>query len=313
MKIVILDNSTLGKDVKFKELESKHQVFKYDTTNPEETENRIKDAEIVISNKAIVSGSDIIRANNLKLICVAATGYNNIDINTAKKHGVIVSNVKGYSTDSVAQTVFGYLYSFFNSLFEVAADISSGLWHKSLTFNRLAHPFFNLSGKKIGIIGYGAIGKKVGQIAEAIGMELLVCESFINNKNENRVSFDYLLRNSDIITIHTPLTKETENLITKSEFDKMKSSAILINTARGGIVNENDLYQALTNNKIAFAGVDVLTKEPPTTGNILFDAPNCMITPHIAWASKESIENLIQGVTKNVELFLQGKGDEINI
>ncbi len=314
MNIVFLDRATLGFDFSLEALENKYSLTSFDTTAPEQTGKRIENAEIVITNKVKITEKDLFQAQNLKLICVAATGYNNIDIQASRKRKIPVANVKAYSTDSVAQTVFGYLLRYFNSLNEVGDEIKAGNWQKSETFNLLKYPFSNLAGKKIGIIGYGKIGQKVAEISKAFSMEIAACESFITkNKQKNRVPFDEIISKSDIITIHTPLSERTRNLISKNEFNKMKSTAVLINTARGGIVNEQDLYEALKSGKIAFAGLDVLTQEPPTDGNILFDAPNCMITPHIAWASLESRNKLIDGIIENIELFIEGKSDEIDI
>lgn len=314
MKIVILDRKTLGVDINLNRIEKNHEVISFDTTQKEQTSERIKDAEIVITNKALVCAGDMELADKLKLICVAATGYNNIDIPAARKLGIVVANVKGYSSDSVAQLVFGYLLEYFNSIRKVANEIEQGLWQKSDTFIMLNNRFSNLAGKKIGIIGYGKIGKTVERIAKGFGMEVLICESFIEKNNKpDRIGFQDLLKNSDIISLHCPLTETTKNLISAKEFSLMKPTAVLINTARGGIVNENDLYNALKNNQIAFAGVDVLTTEPPTNGNILFDAPNCMITPHIAWASEESRIKLVEGIENNISKFIEGRGNEIDL
>jgi glycerate dehydrogenase len=316
-KTILLDKATIGNDIDLKEITKQCNLISYDYTKKEKTSERIKDAEIIITNKVVISTKEFEAASKLKLICVAATGYNNINIQEAKKRNIIVANVKGYSSESVAQTVFGYILTIMNSIPEVAKDIKVGLWQKSQTFTMLNHPFLELSGKNLGIIGYGTIGKRVAQIAEVFGMNILICKSLKREnlktppKQENilRVTFNDILRKSDIISIHTPLTAETENLISEKELLTMKKSSILINTARGGIVNENDLYNALNNNDINFAAMDVLTTEPPTNGNILFNAPNIIITPHTAWTSFESRKRLVSGIAENISFFKKGRKD----
>lgn len=314
MKAVLLDKSTIGNDISFKEIEKQCELISYNTTTEKEVLQRISDTEIIITNKVTIGKNEMEVAKNLKLICVAATGYNNIDIKEAEKRNIVVTNVKGYSTESVAQTVFGYVLAIMNSMANVAHDIKKGLWQKSPVFTILNHPFIELKGKNLGIIGYGTIGKRVAEIGKVFGMNILISESLINFKQyPTRLAFNNLLEHSDIITIHTPLTDKTKNLIGKKELKLMKKSAILINAARGGIVNEQDLYKALVNKEIRYAAADVLSKEPPVEGNILFDAPNLMITPHIAWTSFEARQQLVKGITDNIKKFIAGKGKEIDL
>lgn len=315
MNIVILDKATIGEDIDLSKIRRDNEIISYDTSSKIETAGRIANAEIIITNKVVLGKQEFDAAKNLKLVCVAATGYNNIDVEEAKKRGITVANVKGYSTESVAQTVFGYILTIMNSIIEVSKDIKNGEWQKSPIFTMLKHPFNELKGKNLGIIGYGTIGKRVAEIAYIFGMNILISESINSNKklDPERTSFSDILKKSDILTIHTPLTDETKDLITSKELDLMKPSSILINTARGGIVNENDLYEALKNNKIRFAAVDVLTEEPPTNGNILTEAPNIFISPHTAWTSYESRKRLVEGISENIKKFSEGKGDEINV
>ncbi len=314
MKAVFLDKATVGNDISLQEIENQCELRCYDTTSKNEIAERIKDAEIIITNKVVIGKDEMNAAEKLKLICVAATGYNNIDTKEAGKRNIIVANVKGYSTESVAQTVFGYILTVMNSVLQTQKDIKDGLWQKSPVFTMLNHPFSELKEKNLGIIGYGAIGKRVAEIGKAFGMNILISESVYKKQNSPaRLSFSEVLKQSDILTIHTPLTKQTENLISEKELKKMKKSAILINAARGGIVNETDLYNALKNKEIRFAAVDVLTQEPPAKGNILFDAPNILITPHIAWTSFEARQKLIAGISENIKMFIAGRGSEIDL
>ena len=314
MKAVLLDKATIGNDISLQEIENQCDLTCYDTSSENEVLKRIKHAEIMITNKVFVGKAEMQAAENLKLICVAATGYNNIDIEEAKKRNIVVTNVKGYSTESVAQTVFGYILAIMNSMANVAHEIKKGLWQQSLVFTMLNHPFIELKGKNLGIIGYGTIGKRVAEIGKAFGMNILISESLVNKEqSSDRFTFDKILTQSDILRIHTPLTDKTKNLISAKEMKLMKKSAILINAARGGIVNEPDLYEALVNKEISYAAVDVLTKEPPKDDNILFKAPNIIITPHIAWTSFEARQQLLKGIAQNIRFFIDGKADLINL
>ena len=314
MKAVLLDKATIGNDVSLQEIENQCNLISYNTTTDKEVYQRISDAEIIITNKVVIDKEQMAVAENLKLICVAATGYNNIDIEEAKKKNIAVTNVKGYSTESVAQIVFGYIFTIMNSVSAVVHDIKKGLWQQSPVFTMLNHPFTEIKGKNLGIIGFGNIGKRVSEIGNVLGMNILISESFQDQrKDPTRLSFAEILKQSDIITIHTPLTDKTKDLISTKELKLMKNSAILINAARGGIVNEQDLYDALVNKEIRYAATDVLTQEPPKDDNILFKAPNMIITPHIAWTSFEARQKLVAGISNNIKLFKEGKGNEINL
>ncbi|MCD4793120.1 MAG: D-2-hydroxyacid dehydrogenase [Bacteroidales bacterium] len=314
MKAVLLDKATIGNDVSLQEIENQCKLISYNTTDAKEVLQRISDADIIITNKVVIGKEEMDIAGNLKLICVAATGYNNIDIEEAKKRNIVVANVKGYSTESVAQTIFGFIFTIMNSIIAVSNDIKKGLWQQSPVFTMLNHPFIELKGKKLGIIGYGSIGKRVAEIGKVMGMDILISESLESQKKDpTRLSFNDLLQQSDIITIHTPLTDKTKDLITAKELKLMKNSAILINAARGGIINEQNLYEALVNKEIRYTATDVLTQEPPKDDNILFKAPNIMITPHIAWTSFEARQKLVEGISNNIKLFTAGKSNEINL
>ena len=310
-KIVILDGLTLG-NINLDKLKQLGEIIWYDWTRAQDTAERIKDADIVITNKVIISEKELKTAKKLKLICVAATGYNNIDLNATKKHNVVVANVKGYSTTSVAQYVFAHLLAVMNKVIEYQNIIKNGFWSQSKVFTILDYEIRELAGKNMGIVGYGAIGKKVAAIARAFDMNVLVAKRPNVNYTDNfRLDFDAVLSQSDVFSIHTPLTDETKNLITTAELSKMKKGSILINAARGGIVNEQDLFYALRDGWLKAAIVDVLTLEPPLEGNVLFSAPNIMITPHIAWTSREARERLIDGIISNIQKFREGKIQEI--
>ncbi|MGM0509300.1 MAG: D-2-hydroxyacid dehydrogenase, partial [Fusobacteriota bacterium] len=274
----------------------------YDLTKKDEIIPRIKNADIIITNKVVIGKEEMEAAKNLKLICVAATGYNNIDIKEANKREIKVLNVKGYSTRSVAQTVFSYMLEFENKINKYDKAVKSGRWEKSDFFTMLDYPINELSSKKLGIIGFGNIGKKVKKIAQAFEMDVLVAKRpGAIYSDDFRVSFNKVLKESDILTIHTPLTDETFDMISKKEFEIMKNDAILINTARGNIVNEDDLYFALKNKKIRGAAIDVMEEEPPKEYKKLFKLSNIRVTPHIAWASITSRKKLLEGIIKNIK------------
>ncbi len=315
MNIVILDKATIGNDIDLKNIELEGNLISYDITKKENTIERIKDADIIITNKVIIGKKELNKAKKLKLICVAATGYNNIDIDEANKKKIVVANVKAYSTNSVAQHTINLILTIQNSFLQYNDDIKKLKWQKSAIFTLLNYPIYELTNKKIGIIGYGTIGKRVAEILKAFGAKIMVSKIPKRNYNDDfRYEFETVLKESDIISIHAPLTSITKNLIGKNEFSLMKNSAILINTARGGIVNENDLYEALITKKIRAASFDVLTEEPPSENlKKLFELDNLIITPHIAWTSKESRTQLVAGILNNIKEYKRGNIDKINI
>ncbi len=313
MKIVFLEAMTLG-DVDLSPLREFGDLVVYQTNTPDQTADRIQDADVVIVNKTPIGEKEIISAPNLKLICVAATGYNNIDIPATLRHNVVATNVRGYSTESVAQHVFAHLLAVMNSVLDFQQDIRQGLWQKSPIFTMLTHPIEELRGKAMGIIGYGAIGRRVADLARAFGMNVLVAKRpGVEYVDDFRVPLETVLQESDVVSIHTPLTPQTRNLITMQELKMMKPTAILINTARGGIVNEMDLYNALKDRVISFAIVDVLEKEPPSGGHPFFELDNIFLTPHIAWTSRQARQKLLEGIVQNIRLFLEGRIDEIRL
>ncbi len=280
----------------------------HDMTGPNDTAGRTENAEIVVSNKVVLDRSILVNAKSLHLVCIAATGNNNIDLEAAREHGIPVTNVTRYATSSVVQHVFALILALATHLPDFHRLINAGRWQKSDQFCLLDFPIWELQGKTLGIVGYGELGRAVARIAEAFGMRVLVSQRPGGPDRLGRVSFDELLASVDVLSLHCPLTEYTRNLIGARELAMMKPTALLINTARGGIVEERALAEALKAGRIGGAGFDVLTSEPPRQGNPLLDPniPNLIVTPHIAWASHESRQCLIEEVAKNIEAFMRG-------
>ncbi len=308
MNIVILDAKTLGDDIDMGALDELGNVTSYPTTTNEETIERIKDADIVITNKVVMDQDVISSTTKLKLICVAATGINNIDLNYASIKGIVVKNVAGYSTKSVVQHTFAMALYLMEKLAYHDHLVKSGNWHASGIFTDVSQPFFEISGKKWGIIGLGAIGQEVAQIATAFGAE--VCHYSTSGKNIYQpyahVELDRLLQECDIISIHAPLNDATQYLLNENNLNLIKEGAILLNLGRGGIINETDLAFELDRREF-YAGVDVLEREPIEPDNALMHIKypeRLLITPHIAWTSIEAREKLIEGIVHNIEIFL---------
>jgi glycerate dehydrogenase len=311
MKIVILDAATLG-DVNLSGLEKFGTVETFATTQPEDVPSRIQGAEIIITNKVVINRPILETTNSLKLICVAATGYNIIDIQCAAERGITVTNAVGYSTNSVVAHTFSMLFYLSHHSRYFDDYTRSRQWCKSPTFNHLGESFSELAGKQWGIIGMGTIGRKVADIAQAFGCQVSYFSTSGKNKEQpfECVSLEQLLQQSQIISIHAPLNEKTANLIDKPQLQQMSSQAILLNVSRGGIVNETALASALDDGEIAAAGLDVLAKEPPEASNPLFQLQNkdrLFITPHIAWISRESRAQLITEVEQNIAAFLKGE------
>lgn len=306
MKAVFLDFATYypeGLDTAALENSIADFVF-HDYTAPEDIIDRAKDADILLTNKCNISAEIIAACPNLKIIIEGATGYNNIDVKAAVARGIPVCNVKGYSTPSVTQHVFALILALNAKIVDYHEDVKRGKWNESRDFCFLDYPIFELEGKTLGIIGYGDLGRNVAHIAKAFGMNILIADhKGLQDIRDGRVPFDDVIRNSDIITLHCPLTPETTDLIGAAELSAMKNAAIVINTARGGIVNEADLAQALTDGIIGGAGVDVLSQEPPRDGNPLLDTtlPNLIVTPHTAWASREACQRLFDQLVEVIE------------
>jgi lactate dehydrogenase-like 2-hydroxyacid dehydrogenase len=309
MKIVLLDAKTLGELKEVEMLNKFGELIVYQYTKPDEVSERVGDADIIITNKVVINKNVMDQAKNLKLICVAATGTNNIDMDYAAKKGIAVKNVKGYSTDGVAQHTFALILYLLNHITLYDPYVKNKSYSNSNIFTHHAWPIHELASMKFGIIGFGAIGQKVAGIAKAFGAEVSYYSTSGKNTNTDykSVSLDELLRSSDIISIHAPLNEATSNLLSLSELKKMKRSAILVNTGRGGIINERDLAKALDEEVIAAAALDVFEKEPLPEENPLLLIRNrdrLITTPHIAWAGVESRKRLLNGISKNIESFI---------
>ncbi|WP_297454273.1 D-2-hydroxyacid dehydrogenase [Persephonella sp.] len=311
MKIVILDAKTLGDDIDLEIFSQFGDVEIYPTTSPVELYERIENADIIITNKVVIDKDAINAAKNLKLICEAATGYNNIDVLYAKEKGIAVTNVAGYSTESVVQTTFGMLFYLLMHLRYYDDYVKSGEYAKSDIFTHLGRPFWEIHGKRWGIIGLGTIGRRVAEVAESFGCDVIYYSTSGVERQEKypRYPLDELLKTSDIVSIHAPLNEKTKNLITINELRLMKENAILLNLGRGGIVNEKDLAIALDSDMIGGAGLDVLEKEPVDPENPLLKIKNkekLLITPHIAWTSIEARKRLVNEIVENIRAFLNG-------
>lgn len=310
MKIVLTDCDTVvaNNDIDLSVLEQFGEVVYYPETAPELTAERIKDADIVIVNKTVVGKSEMEKATNLKLIALFATGYNNIDVKYAAERGIAVCNAGSYSTSAVAQQVFAYILSHVSAVSKYDTDVKNGEWMRSRLFSFFSRPTFELEGKTLGIFGFGAIGSQVARIALAFDMKVIATT---RTKKEydgvEFVPFDELLARSDFLTVHCPLTPETERLFGADAFAKMKKGAYFINTARGGVIDESALLDALSSEKLSGAAIDVLTKEPMPTDCKLIGAKNITITPHIAWAPIETRKRLLDIVVDNVRAFLAGE------
>ena len=312
MKIVFADADTLGADIFLDKFKSFGETVVYGFTKPDELKTRCDGADVVITNKVCVNEKTLGDNPTIKFVGVTATGTNVIDFDYTKKHGITVTNVKGYSTESVAQHTFSLLFYLLEKSHYYDTYVKQEKYVDNVLFNHLGQTFNELSGKTWGIVGLGEIGRRVADIAKAFGCNVIYYSTSGKNHNENynRVDLDTLLATSDIVSVHAPLNKDTENLFDKSAFDKMKKSAFFINVGRGPIVNEQALYDALVNEKIAGAGLDVLCEEPMSRNNPLVnfkDSNRLIITPHIAWATVEARQRLIEEVYLNLLAFTKGE------
>ena len=310
MKIVVLDGYGLNPgDLSWESMQALGELEVFDRTLPAELHQRASDAEALITNKTIISAEDMKALPQLKYIGVLATGYNVVDIDAAKALGIVVTNIPAYSTRSVAQMVFAHLLNITQRVGHYADENNKGRWTNNADFCYWDTPLVELDGKKIGIIGYGNIGQAVAAIATALGMKVYVYSSkpqFLLPQGVQRMSIDEIFQECDVVSLHCPLTDETNGMVNSTRLNSMKSSAILINTGRGPLVNEQDLADALNNGVIAAAGLDVLSTEPPRKDNPLLTAKNCFITPHIAWATKEARIRLMDIAVNNLRSFISG-------
>ena len=309
MKVVIIDRLTLGNDLDINNAKALGDVEVYDTTPAELIEERIKDCDILFVNKAKMNESNLKNAKNLKLICEAATGYDNIDIEYCKKRGIAVCNVPGYSVYSVSQLTASMVLNLVNHMNEYTSYTQNGIYQKSDAANILTPVYHELFGKTWGIIGYGAIGKRVGDIAKALG-----CNIIVNKRKTEEgvecVDVDTLVKRSDIISIHTPLTNDTKNLINKARISMMKKDVILVNTARGAVCDEEAVCEAVKSGHIGGFGCDVYSVEPFPESfcyNEIKDYSNVCLTPHMAWGAKEARERCFDIMIKNANAFFNGE------
>jgi glycerate dehydrogenase len=281
----------------------------HDNSTAAEVTARLTGASIAVSNKAFVGAREIDPARDLKMVCVAATGTNNVDLDALRARGIAVSNVVGYATPSVAQHVVLLMTALLGNFENYRRLVNRGEWQTSPTFSPINFPIAELEGKTLGVVGYGTLGRRVAQLGEAFGMNVLIAARTGQPAVAPRVPLEELLTRVDVLSLHCPLTEHTRNLIGARELALMRPGAVLINTARGGIVDEDALAQALRSGHLGGAGVDVLTVEPPVRFNPLLDPalPNLIVTPHIAWASREARQRLISEVARNIAAHLRGE------
>ena len=311
MNIVVLDGYTANPgDLSLEALEAIGEVTVYDRTRPEETIERAKDADIVLTNKVCLMEAEIAQLPRLKYIGVLATGYNVVDLAAARNHRIVVTNVPAYSTESVAQMVFSHLLTVTNHTEHYAVLNRQGRWTASPDFSYSVTPLTELAGKTFGIVGLGNIGRRVAAIAQAFGMKVAAYTSKPADElpsGVEKLTIDELLEKSDVLSLHCPLVPATRHLINSQTLGKMKPSAILINTGRGPLVNDQDVADALRSNSLQAFCADVLTEEPPRADNPLLSCDNAFITPHIAWATKEARVRLVNVAISNVSAFAEGK------
>ncbi len=312
MKIVILERNTVGLDISVEHLKELGEVTIYPNTSRDEVEGRVKDVDIIIANKSPLKEETLRNAQNVKLICEFATGYDNIDLDYCKKRGIKVANVVNYSTAAVAQHTFALCLYVLEKLHHYDRYVKSGEYAAQSGFSNFSLPFTELDGKTWGIVGMGNIGRKVARIAEAFGCKVIFYSASGKSActDYKQVDFDTLLGESDFLSLHCPLSDRTRNLINLDALRKMKKTSILINVARGPVVNDTDLYTALTEDMIAGAGLDVTSTEPMRDENPLskiIDSNKLIITPHLAWASTEARKRVVEETYKNIEAFLKGE------
>lgn len=306
--IVFLERDTFN--VSFRKPTFDHEWVEFGETTPGEVVERLGQATIAICNKVSLRGEALAQLPNLRLIAVAATGVDNVDLAFCRNHNIAVCNTRGYAANSLPEHALMLMLALRRNLVAYRNDVRNGRWHEARQFCLLDHPIADLKGSTLGIVGFGTLGKSMAELGRAIGMDVIVAE----RKNaatvrEGRVDFGELLERSDVISLHCPLTEETKNLISAGELGQMKCDAILINTARGGLIDDHALLAALQEGRIAGAGIDVLRNEPPREGNPLLevDLPNLIVTPHNAWASRQAMQTLADQLIDNLEAFVRGE------
>ena len=311
MKIVVLDAYTLNPgERRWEELEELGEVVVHDRTAQLDVVRRAKDAEVVLTNKTILDGFILNLLPKLKYIGVLATGYNVVDLDVARQRGIVVTNIPAYSTQSVAQMAIAHLLNITQRVAHYAHEVHNGVWSAQPDFCYWNTPLIELAGKKIGSVGFGNTGQATAQIAEALGMEVWVYTSKPKKslpKKYQKVTLNELFSACDVVSLHCPLTAENKEMVNSFRLSLMKQGAILINTSRGGLIDEKALEQALLSGKLLGAGLDVLSSEPVPNGNPLLKLKNCFITPHIAWATRESRMRLMNQAVENLKAWMEGR------
>jgi glycerate dehydrogenase len=309
-RVVFLDRATLAKEIELRQLGFPHELVLHEATAPVQVVERIADADIVITNKAPVRAAALARASRLRLIAVAATGTDVVDLEACKAKGIVVTNIRNYAINTVPEHTFALLLALRRSIVAYRQSVADGAWQRAGQFCYFDYPIRDLAGSTLGVIGDGVLGQAVADIGKAFGMKVLFSTyKGVSGMGPLYTAFEDVLRRSDVITLHAPLMPSTRNMIGAAEFALMERKPLLINTARGGLVDENALCKALETGQIAGAGFDVVTKEPPPQDHPfmrLLSHPNFILTPHVAWASREAVQGLADQLIENVELGWRG-------
>jgi glycerate dehydrogenase len=310
-KVVFLDRATIPLQIELPKLPFDHQWLEYDLTSPDQIVERLQDAQIVITNKVVLDRDVLSQLPKLKMIAIAATGFNNVDVQCCQELGIAVANVQGYATQSVPEHVIAMMFALKRNLKGYHNDIAAGEWQRNKQFCFFTHPISDTAGSTLGVIGSGALGQATATLAKALGMQVVFAErKGVEQCREGYVPFEQVLATSDVVTLHCPLNDETRHLIGRQELNSMKPSSIIINTGRGGLVDEEALVDALKQGVIRGAGFDVFTDEPADESNSLIanmHLPNLLLTPHIAWGSDSSIQNLANILMDNISAFVAGE------
>lgn len=311
LQIVFLDSDTLSPETTFKTFPFPHDFKSYESSTTEQAIERCREADIIITNKVKITEAVLEQATKLKLISITATGYDNVDLSACEAKGVAVCNVRNYATHTVPEHVFALIFALRRSLIPYHQSVAAGRWQESGRFCYFDYPIRDLAGSTLAIIGSGSLGKSVANMGKALGLNVIFsARKHQSDVPEGYVSFNDMLKEADIISLHCPLTPETQDLLAAPEFEQMQKKPLIINTARGGLINEHDLAVALRTQLISGAGIDVTTPEPPRDDNVLLtlmDMPNFILTPHVAWASQEAIQAVADQCFDNVCAFIAGE------
>jgi glycerate dehydrogenase len=314
MRGVFLDRGSVGGDLDFRLLEASLEDWSwFEHTPPGQTAHRLADAEVVVTNKVVLNERVLADSPALGLICVAATGTDNVDLAAARRRGIPVCNVTGYATASVVEHVFALMLALTRRLTETQALVHGGAWQRADQFCLLQLPMGELAGRSLGIVGYGELGRNVARVAEAFGMDVLLAQRPGGDDRPGRLPLPALLARVDVLSLHCPLTEQTKGLIGAAELQAMKPTALLINAARGGLVDERALMRALLAGRLGGAGIDVLAEEPPVHGSPLLETPlpNLIVTPHVAWASRPARQRLLDEIAANIRAYRAGTARNI--